>query len=177
MFRARVLTSLAFNLVIALWVLHDARARRARKPAFAAALGLLWGPLGLGFWESDRPLRAGEIRQGGTAWQVAVGFLRGWIALLPAIIVLAAPVVANRAAVPGSLGREAGLVPATVIVLAAFWGGPALVALMLGALGRRRVAELGSSATPGASVSASVAAGLAGAAAAATALALIARGS
>ena len=48
---------------IALWVFHDARARGARKPRFAAVLALVWGPLGLGLWVSDRPLRQGEQRR------------------------------------------------------------------------------------------------------------------
>ena len=88
MLRTRLLTSLAFNLAIALWVFHDARARRARKPAFAAVLALVWGPLGLGLWMSDRPLRQGERRRVGAA-AIAGGFLMGWVALLPATFVLA----------------------------------------------------------------------------------------
>ena len=172
MLRARLLTSLVFNLVIALWVLHDGRARRARKPVFAAVLALAWGPLGLGFWESDRPLGAGEVRRGGTARHIARGFLRGWVALLPAMFTLALPFVADRAAVPGSLGRQIGIVPAAIVTTAMFWSGPALVALGLGAWSRREAGEAEPPMAPATSLPSSVAAGLAGAAALATAIAM-----
>jgi len=38
MLRARLATNLLFNVVLALWVLHDARTRHARKPVFAAVM-------------------------------------------------------------------------------------------------------------------------------------------
>ena len=136
MLRTRLLTSLAFNLAIAVWVFHDARARRARKPGFAAVLALVWGPLGLGLWMSDRPLRQDEQRRGGAA-AIARGFLIGWAALLPAMFVLAMQVAEHRAAVPGSLGRQIGILPATAVVTSMFWGGPALLALVFGPFGRR----------------------------------------
>ena len=60
MLRLRLATNLLFNLLLAVWVFHDARTRRARKPLFASVLTLLWGPLGLGFWASDRPLAAAK---------------------------------------------------------------------------------------------------------------------
>ena len=97
MLRTRLLTSLVFNLVVALWVLHDARARGAQKPVFAAVLALMWGPLGLGLWESDRPLRQREQRRGGAGSNLARGFLIGWVALLPAMFVLALQVTEHPA--------------------------------------------------------------------------------
>ena len=170
MLRARLLTSLVFNLVLAAWVLHDARRRRARKPVFAAVLTLLWGPLGLGFWESDRPLRAGE-RRFGAARAFAGGFLRGWVAMLPAIAVLAWDAMAHRAAVPGSLPRDAGLPSATIAILAVAWGGPALLAMLLARLGRTS-AETSTPAASASPVSTSVAAAVAGAGALVAALAM-----
>ncbi len=165
MLRTRLLTSVVFNLVVALWVFHDARARGARKPGFAAVLALTWGPLGLGLWESDRPLRQGEQRRGGAAASIARGFLIGWVALLPAMFVLAIQVTEYRAAVSGSLGRQVGIAPATAIVASMFWGGPAVLALVLGRLGRHATVEHGTSATPAVSLPSWVAAALAGAAA------------
>ena len=172
MLRARLLTSLVFNLVLAVWVLLDARARTARKPGFAAVLALMWGPLGLGFWQSDRPLRLGEARRGGTAWSVASGFLAGWVAMLPAVFVLALPVMRDRAAVPGSLGQQFGVLTATVLAVAMLWGAPALLAVALGLAGRRPQVEQGTSAVPGASLPSWMAAALAGLAALVTALAM-----
>ena len=172
MLRTRLLTSLVFNIVIAVWVFHDARARHAPKPLFAAVLALLWGPLGLGLWESDRPLREGETRRGGTAAVIARGFLLGWVALLPAMCVLAMEVVEHRAAVPGSLGRQIGIVPATAVATSMFWGGPAALALVLGWLSRTAAVEHGTHATPWASLPLPLAAALAGVAAFAYALSM-----
>lgn len=144
MLRARLLTMLAFNLVIGAWVFHDARARGARKPAFAAVLALVWGPLGLGLWESDRPLQRGQSRRGPAA--IARGFLIGWVALLPSMLVLA--------------------------VTSMFWGVPAVLALVLGRLGRRSPFEhTGPQATSN-SLPSWVAAALAGSAALVCALSM-----
>lgn len=164
MLRARLLTTLVFNLVVALWVFHDARARGARKPVFAAALALMWGPLGLGLWESDRPLGAGE-RRAGVAASIARGFLTGWVAMLPSMFVLAMQAVEHRAAIPGSFGRQFGVVPATVAVTSTLWAGPALLAVILGRAGRRSPVETATASTPATSLPSWVAASLAGAAA------------
>jgi hypothetical protein len=172
MLRIRLLTSLVFNLVVALWVLHDAIARRARKPWFAAVLALMWGPLGLGLWESDRPLRQGEQRRGGPGSNLARGFLIGWIALLPAMFVLALQATEHRSAVPGSLGRQLGIVPAAALTTSMFWCGPAVLAVILGGFARRPTIEHGSSAAPAASLPSWLAAALGGAAALAFVLAM-----
>jgi hypothetical protein len=171
MLRARLLTSLAFNLAIAVWVFQDARARRARKPGFAAVLAMVWGPLGLGLWMSERPLWQDEQRRGGAA-TIAHGFLIGWVALLPAMLVLAVQVAEHRAAVPGSLGRQIGILPAAAVMASMFWGAPAVLALVLGRLGRRATVERGTAASSSASLPAWVAASVAGAVALACALVL-----
>jgi hypothetical protein len=172
MLRARLLTSLVFNLCIAAWVLADARARGARKPGFAAMLALMWGPLGLGFWESDRPLARGETRPGGGAASFARGFLRGWVAMLPAVAVLVHAAVEHRAAVPGSLGRDIGLLPATGVVLSMAWGLPVLLAAGLVRFARTAEVERGTAGAGGGSVSATTAAATAGIVALAAALML-----
>ncbi len=59
MLRLRLAANLLFTLLLAVWVYYDARTRGARKPVFAASLTVFWGPLGLGFWASDRPLAGG----------------------------------------------------------------------------------------------------------------------
>ena len=116
MLRDRLFTNLLFNLLLSGWVLHDARTRRAAKPAFAAFLALLWGPLGLAFWASERPLAMGERRAGGRGWAMATNFLLTWTVLLPSIFVLVVPAVRERSAVPGSLGAMLGVVPASAVV-------------------------------------------------------------
>jgi hypothetical protein len=171
MLRARLATTTLFNLVAAFWVLHDARRRHARKPAFAAALAFLWGPLGVAFWVADRPLTLNERRVGGTGWVMARTFVLAWLALLPALFVLVGPVVAENAAIPGSLGRRFGLRTATLLVTSVVWCAPAALAVALGSATReRRNVERGSSATQGRSLPMTAALVLSGAAALACAL-------
>jgi hypothetical protein len=170
MLRARLATSLVFNLVLALWVLADARTRRAPKPLFAAVLALLWGPLGLGFWLSERPLAAGESRRGGGGWTFARGFLLGWTAMLPAVAVLVRAAMADRIGVAGSLPQQLGLLPASLLVTLAAWGAPALLAVGIGWMLRRPQDDAGPRAAPARGMPPAWAAAAAGAAALACAL-------
>jgi hypothetical protein len=137
MLRARLFANLLFNLLLAVWVLRDARTRRARKPAFAAFLAFLWGPLGVAFWASERPLAMGERRAGGRGWVMARSFLLAWSSLVPATFALVVPDIRERAAVPGSLGATLGITTASILVTLAIWAGPAALAGILGAVVRR----------------------------------------
>jgi len=109
MLRQRLAATLLFNVLLAGWVYYDARARGARKPLFAAGLTLVWGPLGLGFWASDRPLADGERRAGGAGWTMARTFAIAWTVLLPTIVALVVPDIRARSVVPGSLGGRFGV--------------------------------------------------------------------
>ncbi len=171
MLRLRLATNLLFNLVLAVWVLHDARTRHARKPLFASLLTLLWGPLGVAFWVSDRPLGTTDERRGGTAWVIARTFAWAITALVPAAFLLVTGVIRDRSAVPGSLGATIGVVPASAIVTAGGWVLLTGLALTLGALARnaQRV-ERGTSAVKPASPRLGAALVIAGAAAFALAL-------
>jgi hypothetical protein len=143
MLRARLAAYLIFNLLLAAWVLHDARTRRAPKPLFAALITLLWGPFGLGFWASDRPL-AGSERRASVGATLATTVVLAWTALVPTIFVLALPDIRERSAVPGSLGRTLGVPLASALVALAIWIGPTLIALILGrASSRTTVPESG----------------------------------
>ena len=71
---------------------------------------------------------------------------------------------------PGSLGREIGILPATLAVASLFWGAPALLALVLGRLGRTSAIEHATNGATAASLPSWAAAALAGAAALACAL-------
>ncbi len=166
MLRDRLFTNLLFDLLLAAWVLHDARARHAAKPLFAAFLALLWGPLGLSFWASERPLAMGERRHGGRGWVLAKTFVLTWSALVPSIVVLVVSDIRERSVVPGSLGATLGIGPVSAIVTLVIWGAPALVAFALGALVRRRArVETGTTAVPRARPSLGVALVLSGLAA------------
>jgi hypothetical protein len=171
MLRVRLATNLLFNLVLAIWVFHDARTRRARKPLFASLLTLLWGPLGVAFWASDRPLATTDVRRGGTAWVMAQTFVKAITALVPAALLLITEAIRERSAVPGSLGATLGVVPAALIVTAMGWALLAGLAIALGRLSRNpSVIERGTSAVTGASPGLVTALAIAGAAALALAL-------
>jgi len=66
------------NILIALWVFFDARKRKMNK-------ALLWGigtsllmVVVIPFYFAKRPLKAGEVREGGTAWNVIKSFAIFW---------------------------------------------------------------------------------------------------
>jgi hypothetical protein len=171
MLRLRIATNLLFNLVLAAWVFYDARARRARKPLFASLLTFLWGPLGIAFWASERPLATTDVRRGGTAWVIAQTFVLALTALAPAAFLLVIDVIRDRSAVPGSLGATMGILPASLIVTAFGWALLAGVALTLGTLARNSaIVERGTSAVKAASPRLGAALVIAGAAAFALAL-------
>jgi len=138
MLRQRLAATLLFNVLLAGWVYYDARARGARKPLFAAGLTLVWGPLGLGFWASDRPLADGERRAGGAGWTMARTFAIAWTVLLPTIVALVVPDIRARSVVPGSLGGRFGVPLASSLVSLAIWLPPLATALGLGAMMRAR---------------------------------------
>lgn len=152
MLGGRLATNLIFNLVIAIWIWHDARRRRAAKPLFAAVLGLLWGPFGMAFWAAERPLVAGERRSGGTPWIMARTFALAWTALAPALFLLVLPAVEERSAVPGSLGRTAGVIPAALIVTLGFWALPTTLALLVGRALRSPEVRTGTTPAPAARI-------------------------
>jgi hypothetical protein len=165
MLRVRLATNLLFNLVLAIWVFHDARTRRARKPLFASLLTLLWGPLGVAFWVSDRPLATTDERHGGTAWVMARTFVLAITALVPAALLLITSVIRDRSAVPGSLGATIGVVPAALSVTVTGWALLAGLGMALGGLSRNASSERGTSAVTSASPGLGTALAIAGTAA------------
>jgi hypothetical protein len=171
MLRLRIATNLLFNLLLAAWVLHDARTRRAPKPLFASFLTLLWGPLGLAFWISDRPLTATDERRGGTGWVMARTFVLAISALVPAGFLLVTAAIQDRSPVPGSLGATFGVALASLLVTAFGWIVLAGLALVLGRLSRNAaIVERGTSAVKPAAPGLGAALAIAGAAAFALAL-------
>jgi hypothetical protein len=165
MLRVCLATNLLFNLVLAIWVFHDARTRRARKPLFASLLTLLWGPLGVAFWVSDRPLATTDGRHGGTAWVMARTFVLAITALVPAAFLLITSVIRDRSAAPGSLGTRIGVVPAALSVTVTGWALLAGLGMALGGLSRNGSSEGGTSAVTPASPGLGAALAIAGTAA------------
>jgi hypothetical protein len=123
-----LIVSGTFNLLGALWILADAKARRADKPLFAALAMLLLGPLWLAFYMSDRPLLHNERRTGGFGWTWTRNFAIAWTASIVPWLVPAALQMTARDAAPAI---------ATVLTLLTFLLAPIAVASAIGYTIRR----------------------------------------
>ena len=107
----------------AAWLFVDARSRQSSRWWVAAAVA---GPPGLAAWWARRPLRDGESREGGDAWQ----FLSMLVVFWTALIVLAAAwnLVLPMVSMP---------------TVAVAWGAVAVPALVVGLALRRSSTEHG----------------------------------
>lgn len=70
------------NVIIALWVFFDARSRKMDKPALWAIGTFLLMIIVIPFYFAKRPLKSGETREGGTAWNVIKSFAIFWTILM-----------------------------------------------------------------------------------------------
>jgi hypothetical protein len=69
--------------MFAVWVLLDGIARRIGASVAAWTVGtLLLGPIVLPIYLAKRPLKKGEVREGGTAWNVLKNFAILWTVLM-----------------------------------------------------------------------------------------------
>jgi hypothetical protein len=69
--------------MFAIWVLLDGLARRIGPNVAAWTLGtLVLGPIVLPIYLAKRPLKKGEVREGGTAWNVLKNFAILWTMLM-----------------------------------------------------------------------------------------------
>jgi hypothetical protein len=71
-----------FNALFSLYIFWDARRRRSRGWWAWALFGASVGPLALPFYFAKRPLMEGEIRSGGTGWNVLKNFVLLWTVAL-----------------------------------------------------------------------------------------------
>jgi hypothetical protein len=123
----------------ALFVLWDATRRKAPRLSWVAGTVLAW-PLVLPLWLATRPLRSGEIRRGGRAWNILRLFALAWSILWGGHFLLAL----GLAVVTGVTSRSAadrasgvGLVLLLAAIYVVVWLFPALGALGLGWLLRK----------------------------------------
>src|SRR5258708_28900846 len=69
--------------IFALWVLQDGLSRKLATSAAGWTLGtLLLGPIILPVYLAKRPLKKGEVREGGTAWNILKNFAVLWTVLM-----------------------------------------------------------------------------------------------
>jgi hypothetical protein len=82
----------------ALWVLFDSLTRRMRLAGVLWALGTaLVGPFALPIYLALRPLKLGEVREGGTAWNILKNFAILWTVAMTVAGLLALVNMAQRA--------------------------------------------------------------------------------
>jgi hypothetical protein len=66
------------NIIIALWVFFDAKGRKVEQPIYWAIGAFFFMILAIPFYFAKRPLKEGEVREGGTAWNVIKSFSIFW---------------------------------------------------------------------------------------------------
>jgi hypothetical protein len=123
-----LIVSGTFNVLAALWIFADAKARRADKPLFAALAMLLLGPLWLAFYMSDRPRRPTEPRAGGFGWTWTRNFAIAWTASIVPWLVPATWQMTTR---------DIASAIAISLTLLTFWLAPIAAASIIGYMIRR----------------------------------------
>ena len=133
---------LAFNVLLGTWLLIDARRRKVGGGTIvlyvigAVVLSVLVVP----FYVAYRPLKAGETREGGAAWNVLKSFALlwsvGWALLTVRACLRVAPLAAESAG--GALGFGLGLG-----MYGCMWFVPLVGALVLGLFLKKSTVETG----------------------------------
>lgn len=78
---------LILYVIVAIWLFWDAKKRLTNGIPWAA-FTVLFGPVVVPFWLAKRPLKEGEVREGGTAWNVLKYFALMWtITMVVAFVV------------------------------------------------------------------------------------------
>jgi hypothetical protein len=70
------------NLIVALWIFSDARKRKMELPGAWAAACFALMILVVPFYLARRPLKSGEVREGGAVWSFCRTFAILWTALM-----------------------------------------------------------------------------------------------
>jgi hypothetical protein len=70
------------NLVIAFWIFSDAQKRKVELPGLWAAGCFVLMLLVVPFYLARRPLKTGEVREGGTVWSFCKSFSILWTVLM-----------------------------------------------------------------------------------------------
>ena len=124
----------ALYSALGIWVLLDSTKRRM-NPIFWTLGTVILGPVVAPFYLAERPLKAGETREGGTAWNVLKWFVMFWT-LFMVVAAVAGLIDANEVTpTPHGKAETAAAVIATVLglgFLGAVWFFPVVGALVLG---------------------------------------------
>jgi hypothetical protein len=121
-------------LILALWVLLDALKRKAGAIPWAIGT-LLLGPFVLPLYLAKRPLKAGEVREGGTAWNVLKTFALFWTLLMVVAAVMGLVGASKTYTALESNAERTGAAIGTTLglgLIGALWFFPMVGALVLG---------------------------------------------
>lgn len=127
------------NLIFAIWVFIDAQSRRT-PPGVWAISTFLFGPIVLPLYLAKRPLRAGEIREGGLWWNVLKNFAILWTLTMAVAAVWGIVAVGQQASTTQSDLEAAGTAIGAAIglgLIGALWFFPFVGAMALGLLLRQ----------------------------------------
>jgi hypothetical protein len=89
-------------VAIAIWVFFNAKKRKYNGLPWAAFTAIL-GPLVVPFYLAKRPLKAGEVREGGTGWNVLKYFALFWTVTVGVLFVVG---MANASQVVDNAGDQ-----------------------------------------------------------------------
>ncbi len=120
--------------ILAIWVYVDGANRKINAIPWAIGTGI-FGPIILPVYIAKRPLKAGEVRDGGTAWNVLRNFAVLWTILIVVVAVWGMMGVSQHTAALQTGAERAGAAIGTAIglgLIAALWFFPMVGAVVLG---------------------------------------------
>ena len=124
--------------ILAIWVLFDGLGRKMAANAVMWSLGTaLLGALVIPFYLAKRPLKIGEVREGGVAWNVLKNFAILWTVIMAAVFVVwlktIGDITRNVTSSAAMAGTGIGMVLGFAM-LGAVWFLPTFGAALLGFL-------------------------------------------
>jgi hypothetical protein len=106
---------LIINIAIGIWVFFDARKRKMETPILWAIGTCLMMVVVVPFYFAKRSLMVGEVREGGTSWNVLKSFAILWTLLMFATGVSGLFAAANTVNTAGSGAEQTGAAIGTAI--------------------------------------------------------------
>jgi hypothetical protein len=134
------------NLVVALWLFFDARRRRMELPGLWAAGCFVFMLFVVPFYLARRPLKAGEVREGGTVWNFCKSFSILWTVLMFVVGVggkIATSNAVQKANLDPSGSSLAFITGLGFIMIVGVWFLVLTSALAMGFYNRNSVTEVG----------------------------------
>lgn len=120
--------------IFAIWVFVDSLKRKARAIPWAIGTAIL-GPIVLPVYLATRPLKAGEVREGGTAWNILKNFAMFWTILMVLVAIWGMVAVSGRTSTLQSEAEKVGAAIGTALgleMIVMLWFFPVVGAAALG---------------------------------------------